>query len=78
MQENWIVETGWQVPRIEATGNISLRRPRPAQGCKLMMIYYSRPVHHNYHLTPVLIPDWYNTKLCISAQWAIIKSNSTE
>lgn len=53
-------------------------RQRPAQGCKPMMKYYSRPVHHNHDLTPVLIPDWYDTTLYISAQWAIIKPNSTE
>jgi len=29
MQENWVVEIGWQLPRIEVTGDICLRRPRP-------------------------------------------------
>jgi hypothetical protein len=33
-QENWVVENGWRLPRIEVTGDIGLRRPRPAQGCK--------------------------------------------
>jgi len=34
MQGNWVVEIGWQMPRIETAGNICLRRPRPTQGCR--------------------------------------------
>jgi hypothetical protein len=33
-QENWVVEFGRQMPRIEDTGNICLRRSRPTQGCR--------------------------------------------
>jgi hypothetical protein len=33
MQENWVVEIGWWLPRIAVAGNICLRRPRPTQGC---------------------------------------------
>lgn len=29
-----IVETGWQLPRIEVDGNVCLRRPRPNQDCR--------------------------------------------
>jgi hypothetical protein len=32
-QGNWVVEIGWTMPRIEDAGDISLRRPRPTQGC---------------------------------------------
>jgi len=32
MQGNWVVETGWRIPRIEVSGDICLRRPRPTQG----------------------------------------------
>jgi hypothetical protein len=34
MQENWVVETGWQLSKTEVTGDIFLRRRRPAQGCR--------------------------------------------
>jgi hypothetical protein len=30
--ENWVVETGWRLPRIEVAGDICLMRPRPTQG----------------------------------------------
>jgi hypothetical protein len=33
-QENWVVDIGWRMPRIEVAGDISLRRPRPTQGCR--------------------------------------------
>ena len=33
-QGNWVVETGWQLHRIEVTGDICLRRPRATQGCR--------------------------------------------
>jgi len=33
-QGNWIVEIGWQLARLEVTGDICLRRPRPTQGCR--------------------------------------------
>jgi len=32
MQGNWVVETGWWIPRIEVAGDICLRKPRPTQG----------------------------------------------
>jgi hypothetical protein len=32
-QENWVVEIGGRMPRIEIAGNICLRRPRPILGC---------------------------------------------
>jgi hypothetical protein len=32
-QGNWVVEIGGRMPRIEDTGDICLRRPRPTQGC---------------------------------------------
>jgi len=31
-QGNWVVEIGWRLARMEVTGHISLRRPRPTQG----------------------------------------------
>jgi hypothetical protein len=34
MQGNWVVEIGGRMPRIEVAGDISLRRPRPTQGCR--------------------------------------------
>jgi len=34
MQGNWLVEIGWQMPRIEVTGDTCLRSPRPTQGCR--------------------------------------------
>jgi hypothetical protein len=34
MKGNWVVEIGGWMPRIEATGDICLRRPRPTQGCR--------------------------------------------
>jgi hypothetical protein len=34
MQGSWVVETGWQMPRIEVNGDICLRKPRPTQGCR--------------------------------------------
>jgi len=34
MQGNWVVEIGGQIPRIEVTGDICLRRSRPTQGCR--------------------------------------------
>jgi len=34
MQGNWVVEFGWQMPRIEIAGNIFLRRPRLTPGCR--------------------------------------------
>jgi len=34
MQRNWVVETGWRIPRIEVGGHICLRRPRLTQGCR--------------------------------------------
>jgi len=33
-QGNWVVEIGWQLPRIGVAGDICLRRPRPTQGCR--------------------------------------------
>jgi len=33
-QENWVVEIGGRMPRIEVAGDICLRRPRPAQACR--------------------------------------------
>jgi len=33
-QGNWVVEIGRRMPRIEDAGDISLRRPRPTQGCR--------------------------------------------
>ena len=33
-QGNWFVEIAWRMPRIEVAGDICLRRPRPAQGCR--------------------------------------------
>jgi len=35
MQGNWVVEIGWQMPRIQTAGDICLRRPRPTQGCRV-------------------------------------------
>jgi hypothetical protein len=32
MQENWVVEIGWRLPRIQVAGDICLK-PRPTQGC---------------------------------------------
>jgi hypothetical protein len=32
-QENWVVEIGWRMPRIEVADDICLRRPTPTQGC---------------------------------------------
>jgi hypothetical protein len=32
-QENWDLEIGGRMPRIEDGGGIYLRRPRPTQGC---------------------------------------------
>ena len=32
-QGNWVVEIGGQMSRIEDTGDLFLRRPRPTQGC---------------------------------------------
>ena len=29
-----VVEIGWRLPRTEVAGDISLRRPRPNQGCR--------------------------------------------
>jgi hypothetical protein len=41
-QGNWVVEIGWQLARMVVTGDISLKRPRPTQGCradvKMMMM----------------------------------------
>jgi hypothetical protein len=34
IQGNWVVKIGGQMPRIEDTGDICLRRPRPTQGCR--------------------------------------------
>jgi hypothetical protein len=34
MQGNWVVKIGGQMPRIEVTGDICLRRQRSTQGCK--------------------------------------------
>ena len=34
-QGNWVVETGWRLPRKEVTDDICLRRPRPKQGCRI-------------------------------------------
>jgi len=34
MKENWVVEIGWWMRRIETAGDICLRRPRLTQGCK--------------------------------------------
>jgi hypothetical protein len=34
MQGNCVVESGWQMPRIEIAGNILLRRPRLTPGCR--------------------------------------------
>jgi hypothetical protein len=34
MQENWVVESGWWLPRIEVTGDLRFRKPRPARSCK--------------------------------------------
>jgi len=31
---NWVLEIGWQMPRIEIAGDICLRRPRPTQGSR--------------------------------------------
>jgi hypothetical protein len=28
---------------------------------------YPRPVHHNHHLTQMLVPDWYSAPLHIAA-----------
>jgi hypothetical protein len=33
MQENWFVENGQRLPRIEVAGDICLTKPRPNQGC---------------------------------------------
>jgi hypothetical protein len=33
-QRNWVVEIGGRVPRIEVSGDICLRRPKPNQGCR--------------------------------------------
>jgi hypothetical protein len=33
MQGKWVVKIGWQLCRIDITGNICLRRLRPTQGC---------------------------------------------
>jgi len=32
MQGNWVVEIGWQMPRIQVAGNVCLSRPWPTQG----------------------------------------------
>jgi hypothetical protein len=34
MYGNWVVESGRRMPKIEAAGNICLRRLRPTQGCR--------------------------------------------
>jgi hypothetical protein len=34
MQENWVVEIGGRMARIENAGDICLRRKSPVQGCK--------------------------------------------
>jgi hypothetical protein len=34
MPGNWVVEIGGRMPRIEAAGDICLRRPRPTQECR--------------------------------------------
>jgi hypothetical protein len=34
MQGNWVVEIGWQMPRIQVAGNVCLSRPWPTQGCR--------------------------------------------
>jgi hypothetical protein len=34
MQGNWVVEIGWQMHRIEVTGDICSSRPRSTQGCR--------------------------------------------
>jgi hypothetical protein len=34
MHGNWVVEIGWQMHRIEVTGDICSSRPRPTQGCR--------------------------------------------
>jgi hypothetical protein len=31
---NWVVEIPGRMPKIEVTGDICLRRPRPFQGCR--------------------------------------------
>jgi hypothetical protein len=31
MQGKWVLEIGWQLPRIEVAGDICLRRPRSNQ-----------------------------------------------
>ena len=33
-QGSWVVEIGWQVQRIEVTGDICSSRPRPTQDCR--------------------------------------------
>jgi hypothetical protein len=43
-QENWVVEIGWWLARIEVTGNICFRRPRPTQGCRADDDYDERSV----------------------------------
>jgi hypothetical protein len=35
MQGNWVVEIGGRMARIEADGDICLRRPRPTQDCRV-------------------------------------------
>jgi hypothetical protein len=32
-QGKWVLEIGWELPRIEVAGNVCLRRPRSNQGC---------------------------------------------
>jgi hypothetical protein len=34
MQGNWVEENGGTTSRIDAAGDICLRRPRPIQGCR--------------------------------------------
>jgi hypothetical protein len=34
-QGNWVLEIGWQMPRIEVAGDICLRRPRPTHGYRV-------------------------------------------
>jgi len=33
-QGNWVIETGWQMPWIEAAGDFCSKRPRPTNGCR--------------------------------------------
>jgi hypothetical protein len=38
MQGNWVLEFGWQVPRIEVADDICLRRPTPPRVVEPMMM----------------------------------------